>query len=225
MPKTAILDIDGTLVDTNYQHAIAWHRAFRQHGVPQPVWRLHRSIGMGGDQLVAAVAGDEVENELGDDIRAAEGVLYMALIDEVEPFVAAHDLLDELGRRGHPIVMASSAKDQEVGHYLDLLDAREKAHAWTTSADVETTKPAPDLVLAALEKTGTDPGDAVMVGDSVYDCEAAERAGVPSLAVLTGGFSREELTEAGADRVFETVGDLREALDDTALGVPSGGNG
>jgi HAD superfamily hydrolase (TIGR01509 family) len=218
MAKTAILDIDGTLVDTNYHHAIAWYRAFRQHGAPQAIWRLHRSIGMGGDQLVAAVAGDEVEREQGDDIRAAEGVLYMALIEEVEPFAAAHDLLSELDRRQHPIVMASSAKEQEVGHYLDLLGAREVATAWTSSADVENTKPEPDLVLTALEKTGTSAEDAVMVGDSVYDCQAASRAGVPSLAVLTGGFSREELTEAGAERVFESVGDLRQAIDETPLG-------
>jgi HAD superfamily hydrolase (TIGR01549 family) len=218
MPRTAILDVDGTLVDTNYQHAIAWYRAFRQHDILRPIWRIHRSIGMGGDQLVEALAGEDVERELGDDIRSAEKALYMALIEEVEPFAAARDLLAELEERGNPIVLASSAKEDEVEHYLDLLDARDQARDWTTSADVEATKPEPDLVLAALEKGGTDPEDAVMVGDSTYDCEAAKRAGVVTLAVLTGGFSVSELEDAGAQRVFESVHELREQLGETPLG-------
>lgn len=218
MPRTAILDIDGTLVDTNYQHAIAWYRAFRQHGVPLPLWRIHRGIGMGGDQMVETLAGEEVENDQGEDIRSAESALYLAMIDEVEPFAAARDLIAELERRGNPIVLATSAKQGEVDHYLDLLGAREQADAWTTSDDVEATKPEPDLVLAALEKSDTEPDDAVMVGDSTYDCEAAARAGVRTVAVLTGGFSIEELEESGAEQVFESVGDLRERLDETALG-------
>src|SRR3954462_7532656 len=101
MPSTAILDIDGTLVDTNYHHAIAWYRAFRQHEVVLPVWRIHRHIGMGGDQLVGALAGEEVENEKGDDIRTAEKALYLAVIEEVEPMHGARDLLVDLKDRGH----------------------------------------------------------------------------------------------------------------------------
>ena len=216
MPPAAILDVDGTLVDTNYQHALAWYRAFRQHGVVLPVWRIHRHIGMGGDQLVAAVAGDEVESEKGDDIRSAEKALYMALIEEVEPFEGARELIGELKEGGHAVVLASSAKEEEVDHYLDLLDARELADGWTTSADVEATKPEPDLVKAALDKAGG--GDAVMIGDTTWDCEAARRAGVETIAVLTGGFSEKELRDAGAAVVVEAVGDLRGRLGETPLG-------
>ena len=215
MPPAAILDIDGTLVDTNYHHAIAWYRAFRQHGELLPVWRIHRHIGMGGDQLVGALCGDEVEEEKGHDIRAAEKVLYMELIDEVKPLRGARDLIVDLKESGHSVVLASSAKAEEVDHYLDLLDARELADGWTTSADVEATKPQPDLVVAALEKAGTD--DGVMIGDSTFDCEAAGRAGIETIAVLTGGFSEQELLDAGATQVFHSIDDLRESLGSTAL--------
>jgi HAD superfamily hydrolase (TIGR01509 family) len=214
-PPTAILDIDGTLVDTNYQHAIAWYRAFRQHEVILPVWRIHRHIGMGGDQLIGALAGEQVEKEKGDDIRAAEKTLYFELIHEVEPMDGARDLLVDLKDRGHTIVLASSAKAEEVEHYLDLLDARDLADDWTTSADVEATKPEPDLVQAAREKAGG--GDAVMVGDTPWDCKAAEGAGVPTIAVLTGGFAESELREAGAVAVFESISELREHFDETPL--------
>ena len=212
----AILDVDGTLVDTNYHHALAWYRAFRQHDILLPVWRVHRSIGMGGDHLVESLAGERVEAEQGDDIRAAEKALYLALIEEVEPLHGAREFIADLKDRGHAVVLASSAKEDEVDHYLDLLDARDLADAWTTSADVEATKPDPDLVVAAVEKAGG--GDAVMVGDSTFDCEAAKRAGVETVAVLTGGFSQEELREAGATSVFESIDDLRERLDETPLG-------
>jgi HAD superfamily hydrolase (TIGR01509 family) len=204
----AILDIDGTLVDSNYQHALAWYRAFRQHGVVVPVWRIHRAIGMGGDQLVGHVAGDDVERRLGDDIRAAEGKHYFAMIEEVEPFEGARDLAVRLKELGHTVVMASSAKPEEVDHYLDLLDARDIADDWTTSGDVERTKPAPDLVETALDKAGRD-GDAVMIGDSVWDCEAAKRAGVTTHAVLTGS------------PVHVSLGSPRAGLGHTPLGRPA----
>ncbi len=215
MPPAAILDVDGTLVDTNYQHVIAWSRALWSHGVILPLWRIHRHIGMGGDNLVRAVAGDEVENKLGDDVRAAEKKNYADLIDEVEPMEGARDLLEFLKRRGHKIVLASSAKQEELDHYLDMLEARGTADAWTSSADVETTKPAPDLVVAAMKKIDVD--GAVMVGDSTFDCEAAGRAGVPTIGVLTGGFSESELREAGAVAVFSSLGELKNNLDETPL--------
>jgi HAD superfamily hydrolase (TIGR01549 family) len=216
VPVAAILDVDGTLVDTNYHHAIAWYRAFRHEGIVLPLWRIHRHIGMGGDQVVTALAGEGVEEERGDDVRAAEKDLYLALIGEVEPFEGARELIVALKERGHSVVLASSAKADEVDHYLDLLGARELADGWTTSADVEATKPEPDLVLAALEKAGG--GAAVMVGDTTWDCEAAGRAGVPTLAVRTGGFSEQELRDAGAAAVFESIAELGDRLDETPLG-------
>ena len=122
--RVVVLDIDGTLVDTNYQHALAWFRAFRRHGIVLPVWRIHRHIGMGGDQLVGALTDEETDRRLGDQIRAAQGKLYMEMIDEVEPMKASRELIADLRERGHTVVLASSAKEQEVDHYLDLLDAR-----------------------------------------------------------------------------------------------------
>ena len=215
MPPAAILDIDGTLVDTNYHHALAWYRAFRQHGELLPIWRIHRHIGMGGDHLVVALCGDEVEEEKGEEIRTAEKALYMALIEEVEPLHGARALIEDLKGRGQSVVLASSAKPDEVEHYLDLLDARELADGWTTSGDVEATKPEPDLVQAAMDKAGS--GEAVMVGDSTFDCEAAGRAGIKTIAVLTGGFSEQELRDAGAVAVFHSIDDLRKRLDETPL--------
>jgi HAD superfamily hydrolase (TIGR01549 family) len=216
MPLAAILDVDGTLVDTNYQHAIAWYRAFRQHGELLPVWRIHRHIGMGGDQLVAALCDDEVEDEKGEDIRDAEKALYMPLIEEVEPLAGARDLIRDLKDRGHDVVLASSAKPDEVDLYLDLLDAREIADGWTTSGDVDATKPEPDLVRAAMEKAGGD--EAVMVGDSTWDCEAAKRAGLTTVAVLTGGFSGAELRAAGAVAVYHSIVELRDSIDEWLTG-------
>ena len=207
--------MDGTLVETNYHHAIAWYRAFMQHAVELPVWRIHRAIGMGGDQLVGALAGDEVEQEKGDDIRAAEKALYLAMIHEVRPLPGARRLIETLKQRDHSVVLASSAKREEIDHYLDLLDARELADAWTSSADVERTKPYPDLVQVAREKVGGD--EAVMVGDSIWDIEAAKRAGIETIAVRTGGFGHDELVEAGAACVFDSIPDLLEVLDETPL--------
>ena len=211
----AILDVDGTLVDSNYQHVIAWYRAFRDHDVTPPMWRIHRHIGIGGDQLVATVAGQAVERDSGDSIRDAEKRIYGELIDEVRAFEGARELLDELKRRGHDVVLASSAKQEEVEHYVDLLDARGLADSWTTSADVERTKPAPDLVAVAMQRAGSL--SAVMVGDSTWDIEAAARAELKTLAVLTGGFSEAELLDAGAVTVFESLVDLRLGLDSTPL--------
>jgi HAD superfamily hydrolase (TIGR01509 family) len=216
---TAVLDIDGTLVDTNYHHAVAWFRAFRQHGFVLPLWRIHRHIGMGGDQLVAALAGEGFDAAQGDDVRAAESVLYQELIHEVQPLEGARKLIEDLKGNGHTVVLASSAKSEELEHYLTLLDARTLADDWTDSSDVEQTKPEPDLLLAALEKVGAEAGDAVMIGDSVWDCRAAKRAGVRSVGVLTGGFSDQELTEAGASAVYSAVEELRQSLDETPLRV------
>ncbi len=216
--STAILDIDGTLVDTNYQHALAWYRAFRRHHIILPVWRIHRHIGMGGDQLVAALTDEDTEDKLGDEVRDAEKDLYLELIGEVEPMERARELIEQLRERGHKVILASSAKPDEVEHYLDLLDARELADGWTTSGDVEATKPEPDLVKAALDKADESSDDAVMVGDTPWDVHAARQAGVDTLAVLTGGFAVEELTESGAVAVFQSVAELCQRLEESPLG-------
>ncbi len=209
-PAILIFDIDGTLVDTNYQHAIAWHRAFRDRDHAVQVWEIHRHIGMGGDQLVTALIGEEGERADGEAIREAEGEAYGELIGEVQAMQGSSELLGELRDDGATVVLASSAKAEEVEHYLDLLDARDLVAGWTTAADVERTKPHPDLVRAALEKAGGGDGAAAMVGDSTWDVKAAAAAGMPTLAVLTGGFSEEELREAGASEVVRSIAALRE---------------
>ncbi len=214
-PTIAVLDVDGTLVDTNYQHALAWYRALRSLGETYPIWRIHRLIGMGGDQLVAALAGDEVEERIGDEARDRWVAEFDRLIDEVAVLPGARELLVELRERGHRVVLASSGKAQHVDHFLDLLDAREVAEDWTTSDDVEASKPAPDLLQVALRKLG-EPLDApsVMIGDSVFDVQAAQGAGMPAVVVRSGGFGDDELRDAGAVAIVDTPAELREALDD-----------
>jgi HAD superfamily hydrolase (TIGR01549 family) len=213
--RAALLDVDGTLVDSNYQHALAWYRAFRRSGIVLPLWRIHRHVGMGGDQLVPALVGEEVDQERGDEIRELRSEAFAELVEEIEPLEGSRELIVELKERGLTVVLASSAPQDELDNYLELLDARELADCWTTDDDVESTKPQPDLVRAALERAGTD--DAVMVGDTPWDVEAASRAGVETVAVRTGGFGVDELREAGAVAIFESVQELRESLDETPL--------
>jgi HAD superfamily hydrolase (TIGR01549 family) len=210
--RAVLLDVDGTLIDSNYQHALAWFRAFARHGIVLPIWRIHRHVGMGGDQLVPALAGEEVDARQGDEIRDARTELYAELIDEVRPLEGARELVVELKDRGLTVVLASSSPQDEIDHYLHLLDARELADAWTTDDDVEATKPEPDLVRAALDKAGTD--DAVMVGDTPWDIEAARKAGIETITLITGGFSEQELREAGAAAVLDSVEELRQRLDE-----------
>jgi len=214
--RAALLDVDGTLIDANYHHALAWYRGFRRSGITLPLWRIHRHVGMGGDQLVPALVGDEVDERLGDEIRDARDEEYQQLIDEVAPLEGARELIDDLRGRGLEVVLASSSPQKEIDHYLELLGARELVE-WTTNDDVESTKPEPDLVRAALDKAGTE--DAVMVGDTPWDIDAARKAGVETVCVITGGFSEQELRDAGAAAVFESVEELRRRLDETPLGV------
>jgi HAD superfamily hydrolase (TIGR01509 family) len=217
-PTIAVLDVDGTLVDSNYQHALAWYRALRSLGETFPVWRLHRLIGMGGDQLVLSLGGEELEERIGEQARKRQGEEVDQMIGEVAPLPGARDLLLAIKERGHRLVLASSGQQRHVDLALDLLDARDIADAWTSSADAEKTKPAPDLLQVALTKLGA-PEDAssVMVGDSVWDIEAAKNAGMPAIAVRSGGFGDDELRGAGAIDIFDTPGDLAKALDDTPL--------
>jgi HAD superfamily hydrolase (TIGR01549 family) len=214
-PPTALLDIDGTLVDSNYQHALAWYRAFRLHGITIPVWRCHRAIGMGGDQLIPYLAGEGFAREHGQTIRVEEHALYAQMIGEVQAFDGARGLIEALKSGGSKIVAVSSAKPEDTQHYLDLLDARDLVDGWTDSGSVDATKPEPDLVEAALELVGGGP--AVMVGDSTWDCKAAKAAKVKTVAVLTGGFGADELRDAGAVAVFDSLDELRAQLADTPL--------
>jgi HAD superfamily hydrolase (TIGR01549 family) len=217
-PRIAILDVDGTLVDSNYQHAIAWYRSLRSLGETYPIWRIHRLIGMGGDHLLPALAGDDVEERIGDEARERQGKEIDALLDEIAPLPGARELLLAIKERGHRLVLASSGQQRHVDFALDLLDARNIADAWTSAADAEATKPAPDLLQAALKKLGAAPdAPSVMIGDSVFDVEAAENAGMPAIAVRSGGFGDDELRDAGALGIYDTPGDVAAALDEIDL--------
>ncbi len=215
MPTAAILDVDGTLVDTNYQHALAWYMAFRQYDVTLPVWRIHRHVGMGGDQLVSALTDADFEREHGDAVRSAHDALYLASIDTVSVLDGARELIVALKQRQHPVVLASSAKRREVEHYLDLLGVRELVDATTSAADVDQTKPSPDLMSTARAKL--EGGEALMVGDTPWDVRAAAQANVPTIAVLTGGYCASELREAGAIAVYRSLTELCERLGETPL--------
>lgn len=206
MPEAMIIDVDGTLVDSNYQHVVAWQRAFRAYDIEAEAWMIHRYIGKGGDKMVTSVAGSEAERENGDGLREAESGHYGELIKEVTAFPGAGDFVRQMAATGLSVVLASSAKQDEVEHYLELLGVDEAIDGFTTSADVEATKPEPDLVEAALAKAGTR--DAEMIGDSIWDVESARRAGIECRAVLTGGFSKSELLAAGAVEVMPALADL-----------------
>ncbi len=213
--RLAIFDVDGTLVDSTYHHALAWQRAFAQHDVELPMWRIHRQIGKGGDRLVPDLAGDDVEQARGDALRETQRIRFTELIDEVRPRAGAHDLLAGCRERGWRVALASSGRDEEVRHYLGLLDADGLPDAIVSSADVETTKPAPDVFARAHAEAGgdLDPGRVLVVGDAAWDCEAARRAQMTPVGVLTGGISRDELQEAGAVAVFATLAELDRAID------------
>jgi len=179
------------------------------------MWRLHRHIGMGGDQYVTVVAGADVERRLGDELRDAAGEEFRELRDECLPLPGAHDLVAALKERGHPVVLASSSNQDDLDHFLDLLAIRDLVDGATTADDVDRTKPHPDIVHAALEQAGT--GEAVLVGDSRWDVEAAANAGVPAVCVITGGWSEQELRDHGAACVFDSLVELRGRLDETPL--------
>jgi HAD superfamily hydrolase (TIGR01549 family) len=208
---TAVLDVDGTLVDSTYQHVAAWGRAFREVGVQVPAWRIHRAIGMGGDRLVAHVAGAPVEQAHGDHIRDTWEREVDKVLNEMAPLDDASVLLDALRHRGLKVVLATSGKPQHTEHSLDVLEARSRVDHVVTSQDVERAKPAPDLLNAAL--AAVNGHSALMIGDTVWDAHAAGAAGMTMVGLLTGGFGEEELLHAGADIVFDDIPSLLAHLD------------
>jgi len=205
-----LFDIDGTLVDSTYHHALAWHRAFARIGDVPPLWRIHRAIGMGGDKLVAHVAGDETESQHGDKLRDYWREEYLEIRTEVRPLPGATDLVRRLSTAGYRVALASSGDPEFAREAIDLLGVGDRIEALTTSEDVDASKPEPDLVQATLDRIG-EVDRSVFVGDTPYDVEAAARAGMGCIAVLTGGFSRAELTDAGAVLVVESLAELVDA--------------
>jgi HAD superfamily hydrolase (TIGR01549 family) len=199
----AVVDVDGTLVDTNYHHALAWARAFGRHNLFPPLWRVHRAIGMGGDRLVAALTGDDAEQRVGDAVRDAWVEEFDPFLGEVRLLPGASEFLVFLRKQGLAVVLATSGKPDHVDHYLDLLGGRELADSWVTAEDADRSKPAPDLVQTALSQV--EASSPVMVGDSTWDVYAAVESRVPTVCVRTGGFAGDELQEAGALAVFDDL--------------------
>jgi HAD superfamily hydrolase (TIGR01549 family) len=208
---TVVLDIDGTLVDSNYHHTLAWSRAFAAQGHHVPCWRIHRAIGMGGDRLVAAVAGDEVERRDGEAVRDSWEREFDPMLDELTVLPGARELLSALRERGVRVVLASSSIPRHAERGLQLLDAETRVDAATTSEDAEESKPDPELLEAAIERV--DGGASLVVGDSVWDVEAANRLGLPTVALTSGGSGEEELRAAGAAWVFADAEELLDHLD------------
>ena len=205
-PAAILFDIDGTLVDSTYHHAIAWQRAFKRRDLTIPLWRVHRTIGMGGDKLVAEVAGDDVEERLGDDLRDLWREEYIKIKGEVDPLPGAAELVRTLADRGYRVALASSGDPEFADETLDDLEIRDHVAELKTSADVDGSKPEPDLIEVTLEALGTSRG--VLVGDTPYDVIAAERAGLRCIGLRSGGYSEAELTDAGAVLVVDTPEDL-----------------
>jgi HAD superfamily hydrolase (TIGR01509 family) len=201
-PKAVLFDIDGTLVDSNYLHVDAWTRAFEKVGHPVDTWRIHRSIGLDSAKLVEALLDDKAD-ELGDDAKELHTELYAQLTDRLRPLPGAVDLLHALADAGIRVVLATSAPKSELDILLDVLDSGDALYATTSSDDVGTAKPEPDIVEVALDRAGTDASEALFVGDAVWDVEASGRAGVGAIGVRTGGVSSGELMDAGALQVFD----------------------
>lgn len=210
LERGLLLDIDGTLVDSAYLHAVAWQRSLRASGFDVPFFRIHRFIGMGGDQFVAALLDEDAEREHGDALREGWESAYERLLPEVRALPGAADLVAGAENGGWKVVFASSSPGQHLERYLELIGATHLRDRATTSEDVENTKPAPDLIEVALERAGTR--RAVLVGDATHDVRAAEKAGIATVCLRTGGYGEAELREAGARDVFATPVELLERL-------------
>lgn len=210
-PDTVVLDLDGTLVDSVPVHVLAWQAAFREVGLHVPSHRLHRLIGMGGDRLVAAAAGDAVEQALGDELRARHPQRLDELFGRILPTEGAAELLETLRDRGCTLVLASSSDADLTDRLLDVLgEPRHLLDDLVTGSDAERSKPSGELVSVAL--ASVDAARAVVVGDAVWDVAAAADAGVPCVGLLTGGVSEAELREAGAAAVHDSPAALAEHL-------------
>ncbi|NHN54739.1 HAD family hydrolase [Calidifontibacter sp. DB0510] len=196
-----VLDVDGTLVDSTYLHAIAWARAFAAYDLAAPTWRVHRAIGMGGDRLVAEVLGEDAERAHGDDLRERWRQEYEPLRGEARPFDGAERLIRQLRNGGFLVALASSGEREFVDEAVERLGVADALEAVVSSDDAEESKPEPDVLEAALRASRAE--RAVMVGDSVYDVDAASRAGLRCITFRTGGFGEAELYKAGAATVVD----------------------
>jgi HAD superfamily hydrolase (TIGR01509 family) len=206
--KAVLFDVDGTLVDTNYLNAVTWWEAFAQAGFDVTMTDIHRTIGKGSDQLLDALLPKDRDRDGDAGIRTAHSALYSVYWSRLRPLDGAADLLRACHRRGLKVVLASSADEREFAVLRAALDADDAIDEATNSGDVEQSKPAPDLVQVALDKAGVPPEQAVFVGDTVWDVQACQKAGVRCIGLLSGGIGRDELLEAGAVEVYRGPAEL-----------------
>lgn len=213
-----LFDVDGTLIDSNYLHIHAWCRAFADLDIPVEAWRIHRSIGMDGSTLV-----DELSGGATDDIQKSLTELHTRYYREttslLHPLPGAREILERLASLGLQVVLATSAPEDELATLREVLDRDDLISTATSSEDVDTAKPEPDIVEIALQRAGVPADHAVFVGDAVWDAKASTRAGVQCIGVLSGGVSRDELERAGATAVFDNALDLCEHIDTSPIGA------
>ncbi|MFI5758562.1 HAD family hydrolase [Streptomyces sp. NPDC051569] len=211
--RAALFDVDGTLADTNHLHVITWWEAFRQAGHLVQMSAIHRAVGLGSQDLVAHLLGDERDRDQDAEISAAHTTLYGTYFDRLPAFEGAADLLRSLADRGWRIVLATSAGGAELDALRRAIDADDVITSTASADDVAAGKPAPDPVRRALELAGVPAERAVFVGDTAWDMEAATKAGVRAVAVLSGGIPRMALESAGAEAIYENPTDLLARLD------------
>ena len=201
---TAVLfDIDGTLVDSNFLHIEAWARAFWQCDLEVPAWRIQRAIGADSSELIDMLTEDDVDEATRSQLKTLHAKNYAELGARLTLLPGARELIREIAGRGVHVVLATSAPQQELDLLLEVLDLGDAVHAVTSGEDVDTAKPHPGIIAIALERAGVGPDDAIMVGDASWDVLSAERAGLATVAVLSGGTGEHELREAGAVAVYE----------------------
>ncbi|MEU8817658.1 HAD family hydrolase [Actinoplanes sp. NPDC048796] len=217
MRSGVLFDVDGTLVDSTYLHTVAWWEALRQRGADVPMAAIHRAIGMGSDNLLDHLLGPSRDHGQDEESSTAHDVLYGAWWERLRPLPGAAELLRAVAGRGLAVALASSAQAAELEHLRRVIDADDVITAATSSADAERTKPAPDILQAALDQSGIDPASAVFVGDSVWDVKAAAKVDIPCIGLACGGTSAGELKEAGAIEVYEDPAALLSALDKSAI--------
>jgi HAD superfamily hydrolase (TIGR01509 family) len=215
--KAVLFDIDGTLVDSNEQHVDSWLVAFREGGHPQDRETVRSQIGKGGDLLVPSLIPG-VDKDTQERLSERQGSHFKShFLDEVRPFPSAAALVRRVHESGRKVMLASSAKREELEHYVELLGIGDCLAGSTSIDDVEASKPEPDIFSAALEKIGVTAGDALVIGDTPYDVEAARKAGIDAIGLTSGPFDRDELSTAGAVAVYSSVAELLERFDDTVL--------
>ncbi|MDR6638469.1 HAD family hydrolase [Paenarthrobacter nitroguajacolicus] len=215
--RGVLFDVDGTLIDSSYFHAMAWWQAFRREGLDIEMSAIHRRVGMGGDKLIQSLVPD-CTDEMQEDLKSAHGAVFSTFWPTLRPFDSARDLLAACSDAGLAVGLASSAQERDLDVSRHLLDAGSSIDAWTSSNDAEESKPAPDILVACLEKLGVSPEDAVFVGDAVWDVKAGAAIGVPVVALTCGGISEAELRDAGAAEVYDNPQHLLEHLETSLIG-------